>query len=84
MKKIAIWVMGLVLSISLCACACTNTAPATTPSSTNSTNNAMPTETMTIPVPETNIPDPSVDTTLPGGTPDGGNGTTGRSNMPPM
>lgn len=72
MKKIAIFTMLLALSLSLCACACTNNAPATTPT-TNPTNNTttntrpsvMPTETMTIPVPETNISDPSVNTTLP-------------------
>jgi hypothetical protein len=51
----------------------------TTPTTTN-----MPTDTMTIPVPETNIPDPSVDTTLPGGMPEGTNGVTGNGNTVPM
>lgn len=81
MKRIAIFIMGLVLAFSLCACACDNNAPATTPSTTNAptttTPTTMPTETFTVPVPETNVPDPSVDTSLPGGSTEGNNSTSG-------
>ena len=81
MKKIAILIMSLALALSLCACACANNAPATMPSTVTTPNTTnMPTDTMTIPVPETNIPDPSVDTTLPGGMPDGTNGVTSNGN----
>jgi len=81
MKKLAFLIMSLALVCALCACACTNNDPATTPSTqtTPATNN-MPTDTMTIPVPETNIPDPSVDTSLPTDVPDGTNGTVGMGN----
>ena len=78
MKKIALFIMGAVMTLSLCACACNNTAPATTPTTTAPTTRpttvpttappTMPTETFTVPIPETNIPDPSVDTSLPEGT----------------
>ena len=75
MKKIAIFVVGLVISATLCACSCTNTNPAgTTPSTLPTTTpttapttapttepSIMPTDEVTVPVPETNIPDPSVD-----------------------
>ena len=59
MKKIAIFALVLVLALSLCACACGNMAPATTPTTNVPTTNdtIMPTDNMTIPVPETNIPD---------------------------
>ncbi len=81
MKKIAMMVTGLALAFSLCACACTNNAPATNPSkntngTTGATQKPMATDSMTIPVPETNIPDPSVDGTDPSGMT---NGTVGRS-----
>ena len=80
MKKVSIFIMGLVLALSLCACACSNNAPATTPSTTNTpTTTNMPTDTLTIPVPETNIPDPSVDT-VPDGTTNGANVPTGNGN----
>ena len=85
MKKIIILALCLALAASLCACGCTNDSPATTPSAntTPSTqNDNMPTDTMTIPVPETNIPDTSVDDTMPGGITDGTNGVTGRSSFP--
>lgn len=76
MKKIAILVMGLVAAISLYGCACNNEAPATTPSTrpttapttAPTTRPTMPTETVTLPVPETNIPDPSVDTSMTDGS----------------
>ena len=76
MKKIAIFVLGLVIALSLCACACNNMEPATTPTTvTPTTNNTiMPTDNMTIPVPETNIPDQDIGPTMPGVT----DGTTGR------
>lgn len=85
MKKIAIFVLCLALALSLCACACTNGAPATTPSTNTvpSTGNAMPTETMVVPVPETNIPDPTVDTAMPDMLPEN-NGTTGQARFSPM
>lgn len=81
MKKIAMMVTGLVLALSLCACGCANNAPATTPSenttnTTGATQKPMATDSMTIPVPETNIPDPSVDGTDPSGME---SGTVGRS-----
>lgn len=77
MKKLAIFVTALMMALSMCACACDNTAPATDPSTNNGTGNTMmPTETMTIPVPSTNIPDPSVDDTMPGGI-TGGTDATG-------
>ena len=80
MKKITVFVMGLILALSLCACACANNNPASEPSVTTTPTteiNRMPTDTMTIPVPETNVPDTGVDDdTLPGGIP-GGDGATG-------
>lgn len=87
MKKIAMMIFGAVLALSLCACGCSNNTPATTPSVTNSSTtntDKMPTDTMTIPVPETNIPDPSVDSSMPSTMPNGstateGNGNTGRA-----
>ena len=87
MKRIAIFIMGLVLAFSLCACACDNNAPATTPSTTNAPTTAptttpttTPMETFTVPVPETNIPDPSVDSSMPDGGTEGGNSTSGAAN----
>jgi hypothetical protein len=76
-KKIAIFALGLVLALNLCACACSNMDPATTPSTTN--NTMMPTDTMTVPVPETNIPDPDIGPT---GMPENNttNGANGRVN----
>lgn len=83
MKRIAFLVVAFVLSLNLCACACDNTAPATNPTTntpTSQTDNT-PSGTMTIPMPETNIPDPSVDpgnnTLLPDAT--SGDNTTGES-----
>ena len=69
--------LGLVLALNLCACACSNMDPATTPSTTN--NTMMPTDTMTVPVPETNIPDPDIGPT---GMPENNttNGANGRAN----
>ena len=77
MKKFAIFALGLVLALNLCACACSNMDPATTPSTTN--NTMMPTDTMTVPVPETNIPDPDIGPT---GMPENNttNGANGRAN----
>ena len=80
MKKIAIFALGLAIAISLCACGCSNMDPATTPSTTNTTRNTvMPTDTMTVPVPETNIPDPDIGPT---GMPENNttNGANGRAN----
>lgn len=92
MKKITILALCLALAASLCACGCTNETPATTPSVNTTPNQTdkMPTDTMTIPVPETNIPDASVDDSMPGGITDGTNGGangdtnggTGRSGFP--
>ena len=85
MRKITFLVMGLVLALNLCACGCANNAPATTPTTTHAptTNNTMmPTETMTVPVPETNIPDPDIGPTLPGGGVEGGNTTGNGVNNP--
>ena len=83
MKKIAMLVTGLALAFSLCACGCDNSAPATGPSgtkgntsTTGTTQKPMATDSMTIPVPETNIPDPSVDASMPGGVPTGTTGAT--------
>lgn len=70
MKKIFIFVIGLIMAFALCACGCDNNQQAITPSvSTTPTTqtNVMPTDSITIPVPETNIPDTGVDDTLPGG-----------------
>ena len=73
MKKIAFYIMGLVMATTLCACSCTNmepttptTAPTTVPTTAPTTApttepSVMPTDEVTVPVPETNIPDPSVD-----------------------
>ena len=83
MKKITIFALCLALAASLCACGCSNNMPETTPSATSGTNgnDKMPTETMTVPVPETNIPDPSVNNYT-GDMTEGTNGVTGRSNFP--
>lgn len=91
MKKIIILAMCLALAAALCACGCTNETPATTPSvdtNAGTQTDRMPTDTMTIPIPETNIPDSSVDDTMPGGiggnmndATDGTNGA-GRSGFP--
>jgi hypothetical protein len=79
-KKIAIFALGLVLALNLCACACSNMDPATTPSTTTNPtrDTVMPTDTMTVPVPETNIPDPDIGPT---GMPENNttNGTNGRA-----
>ena len=58
MKNIAIFALSLAIAMSLCACGCSNMEPATTPYTTN--NTVMPTDTVTVPVPETNIPDPDI------------------------
>ena len=77
MKKIAIFTLGLVMALSLCACACRNMEPATTPTTNRPTTapttnvTMMPTETVTIPVPETNIPDPGVNGNSTNGMTDG-------------
>ena len=85
MKKVAIFIVGLVMATTLCACSCTNmnpadttpstkptTTPTTAPTTAPTTNpGIMPTDEVTVPVPETNIPDPTVD-----------NNTRGRR-MPP-
>lgn len=67
MKKCIIFVLTIVLALSLCACGRRNNA--TTPS----TNNVTPSTDMnilpdTMPTLETNIPDPNVDTQMPGYT----------------
>ena len=57
MKHFAIFSLILALSAGFCACSCSmDTA------GTDASNQAtiMPTETVTVPVPETNIPDPGV------------------------
>lgn len=90
MKRIAIIVLSLVMVATLCACGCTNDTPATTTdtgSSPNTQTDRMPTENVTIPIPETNVPDTGVDNdTMPGEMDDGTNGVTGngdaRSNFP--
>ena len=75
MKKIAIFIVGLVMAGTLCACGCTNmdpantdpttvptTVPTTAPTTAPTTQpTIMPTDEMTIPIPETNIPDATVD-----------------------
>ena len=84
MKRFAILILSIVTAAALCACACTNREPATTP--TNDTTpgtqtDKMPTETVTIPVPETNVPDTGVDndTTPNNSTGSNQNDATGRS-----
>ena len=84
MKRFAIFVLTIAMAAALCACGCTNREPATTPTNaaTPSTqNDKMPTETMTIPVPETNVPDTGVDndTTPSDSTGSDRNDATGRS-----
>ena len=70
MKKIALIAVGLLVAMQLCACSCSNRTPATDP--TNTTNGTMmPTETVTVPVPETNIPDPEVNGNSTGTNPNG-------------
>ena len=78
MKRIALLAVALVLILSLCACSCSNQQTDGTGTSNPSTGTEiMPTENMTIPVPETNVPDNGVDNdTMPGGIPDGTNGFT--------
>jgi len=76
MKRIAILLLVLAMTAVLCACGCTNKEPAATPTdginpSTQTDN--MPTDTMTIPVPETNVPDTGVDNET---MPDSSNGGT--------
>ena len=62
MKKIVIFAFVLALAFSLCACACSKNTlePTVTTPTTKAT--VMPTTEMTIPVPETNIPDYSINT----------------------
>ena len=81
MKRFAFLLMGLVLAFGLCACACDNMDPATTPTVTDNpttqsttqtttesaTEDNMPTDTVEIPVPDTNIPDSSVNEGMNGG-----------------
>ena len=67
MKKCSIFVLTIILALSLCACGRNNDA--TVPS----TNNITPSTNMnilpdTMPTLETNIPDPNVDTQMPGYT----------------
>ena len=64
MKRFAILILSIVAATSLCACGCTNRDPAITPSNDDATNTQtekMPTETVTVPVPETNIPNSEAD-----------------------
>ena len=63
MKKCALLVVAFIVSVSLCACACDNMTPTTNPTNNTTTNptDTIPSETMIIPTPETNIPDPSVE-----------------------
>ena len=88
MKKVAIFIVGMVISATLCACSCTSTNPAgtthttlptTTPTTAPTTApttlpttepSIMPTDEVTVPVPETNIPDPTVDGNSNGNTRD--------------
>lgn len=82
MKKIAIFVCGLIIALNLCACGCTDREPATAPTTTNDT--MMPTETMTVPVPETNIPDPEVNgNSTDNGLNDPSTGTNGMGDVSP-
>ena len=65
MKKCMIFVLTTILALSLCACGRSNNTP--------STNNVTPSTNMnilpdTMPTLETNIPDPDVDTQMPGYT----------------
>ena len=74
MKKIVFLALGLILALNLCACSWsnmdpTNTTPVTTVPATD--NTMMPTETVTVPVPETNIPDPEVHGNSTGTNPNG-------------
>ena len=67
MKKYIIFVLTIILALSLCACRRNNAA--TTPN----TSNVVPSTDMnvlpdTMPTLETNIPDPNVDTQMPGYT----------------
>lgn len=84
MKRFIVLALCLTMAGSLCACGCVNETPATTPTVTTTPNQTdrIPSDTMTIPVPETNIPDTGVDDTLPGGITDDTNSGTGRTNSP--
>ena len=82
MKKCSIFVLTLILALSLCACGRNNdTTTTSTGSVTPSTDmNILPD---TMPTLETNIPDPNVDTQMPGYTDGTGpmdNATAGSTN----
>ena len=85
MKRFAIMILSVAMAASLCACGCTNKEPAgTTPSkdtAPSTQTDKIPTETVTIPVPETNVPDTGVDNnTMP--EPGTGNRGIDRYNFP--
>lgn len=67
MKKCSIFVLLLILALSLCACGRNNdtTVPSTNQVTPSSDMNILPD---TMPTLETNIPDPNVDTQMPGYT----------------
>ena len=62
MKKIFIFAFVLALAFSLCACACSKSTSDPTGTTPTAKATVMPTTEMTIPVPETNIPDSSINT----------------------
>lgn len=78
MKQLSAIILALVLAVGLCACGCTRrddpmpsekpvTTPTTTPPTTPTTT--PPTTMPDIPEPETNIPDPTVDSNSTGKDP---------------
>lgn len=64
MKHITMIVLVAALAVSLCACGCTGPVSTTPMPSSTTQNTIMPTEPEK-PTMETNIPDPSVDATMP-------------------
>ena len=61
MKKLGIFVLFIAMAATLCACGCAKKDT----TDNNTGTEIMPTETVTIPVPETNIPDGGVDNSNP-------------------
>lgn len=87
MRKFALLIAAFILSLNLCACACNNMDTVTdpTPSAPTTQTDNTPSESMIIPTPETNIPDPSTNNgnesmlpdETPGNTTNDHTGTTG-------
>ena len=79
MKHFAIVALTIALAAGLCACGCSMD-----PNATDSTNQAtvMPTETVTVPVPETNIPNPGVNDSTHNDTT--GDNSRARTHLGPM